>query len=31
MALQIIEKNKKKACGTLLDGKKTKRRLAAHF
>jgi len=25
------QKNKKKACGTLLDGKKSKRRLAAHF
>jgi len=31
MALHIIEKNKLKACGTLLDGKKAKRRLAAHF
>jgi len=27
----IIEKNKLKACGTLLDGKKVKRRLAEHF
>jgi len=31
MALHIIEKNKRKVCGTLLDGKKIKRRLAEHF
>jgi len=31
MALHIIEKSKWKARGTLLDGKKTKRRLAEHF